>query len=475
MIFCLRPYIWKALASAAGLLLCIVAPAPVCAQIRIPDVLSSHFDAGSPYEASGGAGAMLRDQAVDECDDNDRVDFGSMSDSTLKSVKKGAGVVDDLNDQNSFVAIRTRLGSRSSAPVLSIRGSWLQGTVNSTDSKTTIVSSETLSTSDLSLHWRLRHGSSLDLLVDTSNYHLDGISNITNGVFNIFPTNPLMHLCSTSNRSGLQWMSSPSPPLQVSLLIGSQWTVGSLLLASPGSDARISIPVGNDGPLVCGASRLRVSSRCALTGFLETSNQSGDGTVSRELGAAIGSSNTMHDSEAEGLSVAIKESKQQTLQLFYEHSVDNWSVNGTVDSAADIGVPITYATGLGFNASYNIQEEIAGVNWTKSFSQRKSLDVEYRWIELDGREKYGYQASVFLLPFGNSGEQEQNDFRGHLLRVKYDIPIGRAVLGLDAGQIIPVGGTSRVAAGGAPVGSTHGGSESTTGGWSLGVDMSYPI
>jgi hypothetical protein len=457
-------------AAIAFTVIFIVAVKPLHAQFLVRDILSSHFDPNSPGQTDPfELGRTVRDQPDVTSSRNEQIAFGTSEDSTLHTDKTGIGVIDNLNDRNSYARGEFNLGDRGSSPILTVTRSWLSGTVDSTESRTTILAGETYTDSNFGLKRDIGRGESIKLSIETPNYRFSGASSIVDSVFDIFPTNPLIYVNQSSNIDRLIWISPDVKLGQLAFSFGRQINDGSVYLQSPGSPARITIPISDSGDIASFASIVHLSSRYDLTGFGEKSALAGTGSVARENNPNIGSSVASHNYGAGGISVALHKNNNESLQAFYERSIDQWGVKGTVDSARAIGLPYSDLSGLGFNASYDIREMFTGINWVKQYSRKSSLTLGYRWIQLYGFQNYGYKASVVVIPVGNSGSQTQDDERGHLLSLQYKVPLGYAAATLHASQFIPIVDQSKSSGGSGPSGPTR----SSRGGSSLGIELSY--
>jgi hypothetical protein len=190
------------------------------------------------------------------------------------------------------------------------------------------------------------------------------------------------------------------------------------------------------------------------------------------LGQEIGSSATMHDTNAGGLAIAAKTGQRQSLLIFHEQTIDHWGVSGNVDSASDLGLAFANVSGLDFAASYEVHESFTGANWVQAYSHGSSLSLQYRWIVMNASEEYGFQATDLLFPVGTSRLLTENNLRGHLVSAQYNVPLGRAGLQLDAAQLIPITGHSRSSS---TTVFSSGGHVSSSGGWSLSWSLIYPL
>lgn len=114
-----------------------------------------------------------------------------------------------------------------------------------------------------------------------------------------------------------------------------------------------------------------------------------------------------------------------------------------------------------------------GARWERRLPRNRFLQMDYRWLETPFRVDYGYVAARFLVGIEDGGVWEVSDARGHIVRLRYRLPVRAAHLTFDLSQVIPLPTRRQRELGPTPPSPPSGSRQRVSGGWSLRLSVHY--
>lgn len=438
------------------------------AQVSYPGLLNSGFD--DPQTPLGMAPTLL--QSRPEALPPQGAVWEGRDELTVHTNKGSQGLLEDVHANGFRVGVRAALGKGPDAPLLVLsRFSLETGFADNEGGKAFHLRGQ-FRQPEARLLWPLRHQGLAYAGYQETDYEASGTTRLYDGLFTIFPQTPPF-LYQGRKHLALAGLRLPLSANWTAEVVAGQVSEPSrLTLHQSGNATQFTLPFGDSGRTALLAVRRRLDSRTGLTAYVSGESLRGSGEVLREQGRVIGSANTAHREDGGGLEWQQAFGERRTVGVFAEASRDRWQTRGVIPDPRTLQTGNPFTSDLLYGASYVIRKNAVGMRWRQATVGGREFLGNLQFVEASVFGEADYSVRDFGLQKIGQTTYRQDHLHLLLLRGSYLVPWHRFRFGLEASQIVPLGGGSNGGAGGG--GSSGGGVASpdrrtTTGGWALNL------
>lgn len=455
---------------ASCILLLLALGGSAHAQLSYPGLLTSPFD--DPRTPLGMAPTLL--QSRPEPLPPPGVVWEGRDELTVHTNKGSQGLLEDVHANGFGLSVRAALGRSPDAPQLVLsRFSLDTGLADNEGGKAFHVRGR-FRQPEVRLLWPVRHQGLAYAGYQETDYDIGGTTRLYDGLFTIFPQTPPL-LYKGRKRLALAGLRlSLSPNWTAEAAAGLVSEPSRLTLHQDSGATQLTLPFGDSGRTVLLAVRRRLTPRSSLTAYAGGESLRGSGNVAREQERVIGSADTTHREDGGGLAWQRAFGARRTVGIFAETSCDRWQTRGFIADPRTLQTGSLFASDLFYGASYVIRKNAVGVRWRQATAGGREFQGNIQLVEASVFGEADYAVRDFGLQKTGQTVYRQDHLRLLLLRGRYLVPWHRFRFGLEASQLIPLGGggqggTDRSSGNGGGGGATSPDRRTTTGGWALNV------
>jgi len=450
----------------ASCILLLALGGAVQAQVSYPGLLTSEFD--DPQTPLGMAPTLL--QSRPEILPPPGAVWEGHDELTVHADKGRQGLLEDVHANGYKVGVRAALGPSPNTPQLVLsRFSLDTGLADNEGGKAFHLRGR-FRQPEVRLLWPLRHGDLAYAGYQETEYEANGTTRLYDGLFTIFPQTPPFlyqgrkHLALAGLRVSL------SLDWTAEAVAGQVSEPSRLTLHQDGNATQFTLPFGDSGRTVLLAIRRRLTPQSSLTAYLSGESLHGSGNVMREQERVIGSTDTTHREDGGGLEWQRAFGEHRTVGFFAEASRDRWQTRGFIPDPRALQTGYPFASDLSYGASYVIRKNAVGVRWRQATAAGREFQGNIQLVEASVFGDAHYAIRDFGLQKMGQTLYREDKLHFLLLRGSYRVPWQRFRLGLEASQLVPLGGGGSGrggSAGGGGSGATSVDRRTTTGGWAL--------
>lgn len=288
-------------------------------------------------------------------------------------------------------------------------------------------------------------------------------------IFADFGLDPQEELAKRSHRLGAVAGARIDPLTEVSVQAFEERSPGELRLRSVENVRRLRLPMSEQGSGIGISARRKFNDQVNVTLYADRVDGSGEGQALNETGGEIGEGWSQRSRKSLGFIYEQRSARGESWRLYASVADDRYRAQGLIPDAraAGLRVPLNGA------AAYFLRVETTrreyGIGWTRPVGPNRRWEIDYRWIEAPTQASAGYTFAALLQTFSDRYDADLENFRTHVLDVRYGFPLGDLDAQLALRQAIPMAGGGGDGGPGTPGQSGR----RSVGGWSLELQLSW--